>query len=62
MALGGLCDPRAERGELEQWSEYTEASFSLRMFPGDHFYLHDAEAALLQMLGRELLIRNKVIA
>lgn len=30
------------------------ASFSLRMFPGDHFYLNTTQPLLLQALAREL--------
>ena len=42
-AYGGLQDPQATRQDLEAWREQTTASFSVKMFQGDHFFLHLAE-------------------
>jgi medium-chain acyl-[acyl-carrier-protein] hydrolase len=53
-AFGGLQDERIIRGDLEAWRDQTSASFSLRMFPGDHFFLNTTQPALLQVLGQEL--------
>jgi medium-chain acyl-[acyl-carrier-protein] hydrolase len=53
-AFGGLQDPRVNRGDLEAWRDQTTVSFSLRMFPGDHFFLNTAQPALLQALSQEL--------
>lgn len=53
-AFGGLQDPEVSREQLEAWREYTTASFSLHMFPGDHFYLNTKRQLLLQVLSREL--------
>jgi len=53
-ALGGLYDEDVPRERLEPWQEHTSASFSLRMLPGDHFFLHSAESMLLQILTLEL--------
>ena len=53
-ALGGLEDEDVSRDSLEQWRDHTSAAFSLRMFPGGHFFLHSAEGLLLQILYREL--------
>ncbi len=52
--FGGLQDHRVDRPDLEAWREQTSASFSLKMFPGDHFYLNAARPLLLQALGQEL--------
>jgi medium-chain acyl-[acyl-carrier-protein] hydrolase len=52
--FGGLQDRRVSRTDLEAWREQTSASFSLRMFPGDHFYLNTAQLPLLQALSQEL--------
>lgn len=51
-ALGGLRDPGVPRANLEAWKELTTGPFSLRMFPGDHFFLHSDELRLLDVLGR----------
>jgi len=54
-AYGGLQDPEATRQDLEAWREQTTASFSVKMFQGDHFFLHSAETLFLQTLSRQLL-------
>lgn len=53
-AYSGLGDDYVNREELQGWRERTSAAFSLRMFPGDHFYLNTARHYLLQALAREL--------
>ncbi len=53
-AFGGLQDHLVGRTHLEAWRQQTTASFSLRMFPGDHFFLHSAQPLLLRILSREL--------
>jgi medium-chain acyl-[acyl-carrier-protein] hydrolase len=53
-ALGGLYDEDVPREQLEPWREHTSASFSLKMLPGDHFFVHSAESMLLQILALEL--------
>lgn len=57
-AFGGLRDDEARREQLEAWREHTTARFSLLMFPGDHFFLHDVQTFLLEALSREL---NRVL-
>ena len=52
--FGGLQDHRVSRGDLEAWSDQTSVSFSLRMFPGDHFFWHTTQPLLLQVLSQEL--------
>jgi medium-chain acyl-[acyl-carrier-protein] hydrolase len=54
FGFGGLQDHRVSRGDLEAWREQTSGSFSLRMFPGDHFFLNTAQPLLLQVLSQEL--------
>jgi medium-chain acyl-[acyl-carrier-protein] hydrolase len=51
-AFGGLQDHRVSKSDLEAWRAQTSGSFSLRMFPGDHFFLK--QPLLLQALSREL--------
>ncbi|MGB7438932.1 MAG: alpha/beta fold hydrolase, partial [Candidatus Acidiferrum sp.] len=53
-AFGGLQDDRVSRGDLEAWRDQTNASFSLRMFPGDHFFWHTTQLLFLQALSEEL--------
>jgi len=53
-ALGGLDDSDVTREELAAWCERTTGSFSMRMFPGDHFYLHAAQLPLLETITAAL--------
>jgi medium-chain acyl-[acyl-carrier-protein] hydrolase len=47
-ALGGLDDANVSREELASWRERTSGAFTMRMFPGDHFYLHTSQSPLLE--------------
>lgn len=51
-AFGGLQDHRVSDSDLEAWRAQTSVSFSLRMFPGDHFLLK--QPLLLRALSQEL--------
>jgi medium-chain acyl-[acyl-carrier-protein] hydrolase len=51
---GGLQDGGVTRTYLEAWSQHTTAAFTLRMMPGDHFYLNTAQPLLLRTLSQEL--------
>lgn len=53
-AFGGLQDPEAERSGLEAWRQQTRSSFSLHMFPGDHFFVINSKTAVLEALSQEL--------
>ncbi|HKG21210.1 MAG TPA: alpha/beta fold hydrolase [Blastocatellia bacterium] len=53
-AIGGLQDQDVTREHLAAWRAQTTSSFSLRMMPGDHFFLHAAEPLLLGALAQEL--------
>lgn len=51
-AFGGLQDRRVSKSDLEAWRIQTGVSFSLRMLPGDHFFL--TQPLLLRALSQEL--------
>lgn len=53
-AFGGLNDQFVSREDLEQWREQTTGPVQVRMFPGDHFFLHSSQPLLLQTLSRDL--------
>jgi medium-chain acyl-[acyl-carrier-protein] hydrolase len=53
-AFGGLQDEEVPAEHLEPWREQTTARFTLRMLPGDHFFIHSSQALLLRMLSDEL--------
>ncbi|HEY9157248.1 thioesterase II family protein [Candidatus Binatus sp.] len=51
-AFGGLQDNKVSDSDLEAWRAQTSVSFSLRMFPGDHFFLK--QPLLLRALFQQL--------
>lgn len=53
-ALGGLEDRELERDRLEAWRDQTTSSFSLRMLPGDHFFIHSSQGLILRALSQDL--------
>ncbi len=54
-AYGGLRDRYVSREDLEAWREQTSGAFTVRMFPGDHFYLNTDRPLLLRVLAQELM-------
>lgn len=53
-AFGGLADPEVSREQLGAWREETASRFTMRMFPGDHFFLNTATPLVLEALSQEL--------
>lgn len=54
-AFGGLADSKASRDEIAAWGHQTTGTFTMRMLPGDHFYLHRLQAPLLQLVSQKLM-------
>lgn len=52
--FGGMQDDEVGRDDLEAWRQQTRGAFQLRMFPGDHFFLHADRALLLAALSEDL--------
>jgi len=53
-AYGGTEDPNIGPHHLEGWREQTTASFSLRLFPGGHFYPRESADAFRHSLEADL--------
>ncbi|ERT16703.1 thioesterase, partial [Pseudomonas putida SJ3] len=51
--LGGA-DDRASDEQLQAWRQETQAEFSLQMFPGGHFFIHEQEDNVLGALTASL--------
>jgi len=51
---GGLQDQEVPVTDLRQWQEYTSGLFKMRLFPGDHFFIHVSSAEFAQFFGRDL--------
>ena len=60
--VGGLGDEEVTREQLAPWRELTTGAFSLHMLPGDHFFLHASQNALLEIVALQLspLLRGNV--
>lgn len=56
--LGGQDDPLVCRQQLVAWQRQTSATFLLQMFDGDHFYLNNAQSAVLTMLAQQVQVQN----
>lgn len=53
---GGMDDDQVSPNALAAWREHTRAAFSLRIVPGDHFFLHEQQSRAV--LVRELTGAN----
>ena len=51
-ALGGHDDAEVDPAGVEAWRETTRGPVEIRMFPGDHFFLHGERRALLDTVAR----------
>jgi medium-chain acyl-[acyl-carrier-protein] hydrolase len=52
--FGGMNDEKVSHRDLEGWRDQTNGSFSIRMFPGDHFFLKTTQPLVLRALSQEL--------
>ena len=52
--FGGRQDPQVSLEHLEAWRSHTADSFSVRLFPGGHFFLRDRGLAFLEALSEDL--------
>lgn len=53
-AFCGCDDPVAGPPEAGAWRSQTSASFSMRMIPGDHFFIHTSEKLLVNAVAEAL--------
>ena len=53
-ALGGLQDTEVTPESIREWVEVTTGPFSMKMLPGDHFFLHSAQATVLRLVTNAL--------
>jgi medium-chain acyl-[acyl-carrier-protein] hydrolase len=53
-AFGGRDDRSVTRADLGAWRRHTTGPFDLRIFPGDHFFVHSARASVLRAVRARL--------
>jgi medium-chain acyl-[acyl-carrier-protein] hydrolase len=54
-AYGALQDTDAPVESLRAWEEHTSASCNLRIFPGDHFFIHSPSIGFVDVFRRDVL-------
>lgn len=52
---GGLGDESVSRDSLREWQKQTTATCKERMFPGDHFFIHNPKSELFTVLPMDVL-------
>lgn len=52
--FGGDADPEASPADLGPWEEETSREHAVRIYAGDHFFIHTARGAVLRDLGEDL--------
>ncbi|MFF1870161.1 thioesterase II family protein [Kitasatospora herbaricolor] len=52
--LVGESDPQVSVDEARDWRHVTDGEFTLRTFPGGHFYLNDQQAQVVRALTEDL--------
>jgi surfactin synthase thioesterase subunit len=55
-SFGGEDDPSVSREDLGAWRDQTQATFSVRTFPGRHFFIDSARGAVLQAVRDDLRV------
>jgi surfactin synthase thioesterase subunit len=48
--LGGTRDESATRERLQQWTRHTSEACDVYAFPGDHFFIHTHERAVVELV------------
>lgn len=59
-AWGGTDDWKVPRDRLIAWKEQTVKSFKVEIFPGDHFFIHSAQAQVLTYLNQALFSLSSI--
>lgn len=54
--FGGKQDNRVSRYDLEEWKELTKNTFTLRMYEGDHFFLHNQHENMEKDIKEDLMM------
>jgi len=62
VAYGGLSDPYVDACHVASWGAETAASFRMRLFPGDHYFVKSEQARLFEDLADTMLPRRQMAA
>ncbi|SDX39121.1 medium-chain acyl-[acyl-carrier-protein] hydrolase [Saccharopolyspora shandongensis] len=53
-AFGGRSDPTTTPEQLARWSEEADGPFTMRLYPGDHFFIHAHHRQILTEICRDI--------
>ena len=53
-AYCGTEDTEVSEEEMASWQEQTSSTFTLKMIPGNHFFIHSHQNLLLHYISQEL--------
>ena len=54
LALAGVDEDDLETHELNAWSAQTTRSFHTRRFPGDHFFIRESQALVIEAIRQQI--------
>ena len=54
VVMGGANDRDVPEEHLRAWKKFTTGEFKLKIFPGDHFFIHSQQPLILQLVSFEL--------
>jgi medium-chain acyl-[acyl-carrier-protein] hydrolase len=54
VAFAGVDEEDLCARELDAWSEHTSGSFRSRRFPGDHFFIRESQALVIEAIRQEI--------
>jgi medium-chain acyl-[acyl-carrier-protein] hydrolase len=55
VALAGIDEDDLETDELDAWSAQTSRSFHSCRFPGDHFFIRESQAPVIEAISQEIV-------
>jgi pyochelin biosynthetic protein PchC len=62
VALVGDADDSVDRAEAQAWEGHTEGEFTLHSFSGGHFYLVQHQAAVVDLIAKQLATHGLSLA
>jgi medium-chain acyl-[acyl-carrier-protein] hydrolase len=54
VAFAGVTEDDLEAHELNAWSAHTSRRFHSRRFPGDHFFIRESQALVIEAIAQEV--------
>lgn len=59
LVLGGANDPEVSRADLDAWRTFSREATDVRVLPGDHFFVRERDAEVIELI-RGFLVRASI--